>query len=198
MKKYFDQLKNEYQRNNRDLGLHLQAVKAMTVVMKKKHGVDVDWIYDATRKSLDAKTNTALEDRAIGLIAALLVAHGSSFNQAKFALCDWLNFGESKVKGAYRSVCTRYNLPRNKKNLENKEFLKAARYCLVEFPEIITKDFPDRYERAYEAFKKVQNFYQTYLIRRYAAKAYKDAGIDLDIDTWVDSFEVLGRLNRSN
>jgi hypothetical protein len=195
MKQAFEFLRKEYVRNGNDIGIYLYAVKAMTIKMKDLHNVDTDWVYAAACHNLSSKTKTYMEDRTIGIMAALLVGNGSPFNQAKLALCDWLNISETKVKSAYYSVCNFHRLPRNKANLENKAFMKSAHFVPAKLYLDAGRMFPDRYPKASEAFIAAFKKSRIDIHQKYIRKISKAMNIDVD-DTLL-SFQIFEE-DRSN
>lgn len=153
-----ERLRVKYEQSNHDIGSFLKSLRALTHAVQKTNGVDAEWLYEAARHHLNAKTKTYLEDKKIGLLAALLVGYGSSFNQAMLALCEWLDVGETKVKAAYYYTCKEYGLPKNKNNLKNERFMKLAMplacTMLIQY-----KAFPEKYQQAHKAFMAA--IYQT-------------------------------------
>lgn len=156
-----ERLRVKYEQSNHDIGSFLKSLRVLTHAVQKTNGVDAEWLYEAARYHLNAKTKTYLGDKKIGLLAALLVGYGSSFNQAMLALCEWLDIGDTKVKAAYYSTCKEYGLPKNKDNLKNERFMKRAMplacTMLIEY-----KAFPTKYERAHKAFMAA--IYQTQVL----------------------------------
>ena len=150
----FERLKEEYESSDHDLGAFIRAIKDFSDSLKRAHGIDSSWIYDAALHHLKAKTKTYIENRKIGLLAALLVGYGCPFNQVKNAMGEWLGPGDTKVKGAYAKICNEFDLPRNQENLSNEKFMEKAELLPYHMAKIIEKPFPKRYEEAYHAFKE--------------------------------------------
>lgn len=153
----FDKMKEDYESSDHDLGVFIRSLKTVAYVMKKKHGTDIDWLFEGALHHLRAKTKTYIDDKRLGLLAALLVGYGSSFNQVMQALGEWLDISDTKIKNAYYSVNKEYKLPKNESNLDCPAFIKKAELM----PYIMTiqndRPFPKRYKKAYDAFIKARH-----------------------------------------
>lgn len=197
MTKLFNKLKTEYESSDHDLGTFVRSLKSVAYAVKKKHGYDIDWLCDAALYHLSAKTRTYIEDRRIGLFAALLVGYGSTFNQAMQALGEWLDISDTKIKNAYYAVCNEYDLPRNDGNLDNKAFIKKAEIMPYIMMIQNEKKFPDRYKKAYSAFLKAYQRAETVQVERIVDMMNKAGNHQICLNDIEERKEIIKEINQS-
>ncbi len=194
----FDKLKRDYEESDHDIGVFIRSLKTVSYVMKKKYDIDANWLVTAALHHLKAKTKTYVEDRRIGLLAALLVGYGSSFNQVMLSLCEWLQISETKVKNAYYAICKEYDLPRDAGNLGNEAFMNKAEII----PYIMTlqkdQDFPKTYKKSHEAFLKAHHQAEETHIDRTFQMIFETGNLQISLNDVEQKKEIIKEINQSH
>lgn len=193
----FEKLRADYESGDHDLGAFIRSLKTTAYVMKKKYDVDIDWLSDAALHHLKAKTKTYIQDKRIGLLAALLVGHGSSFNQVMQALGEWLDLGDTKIKNAYYAVNKDYDLPKDERNLDCQAFMKKAEII----PYIVmlqsNRPFPKRYEKAYDAFLKAYHQAEASHVEQIIRMATETGNLQISFADIEERKEIIRDINQS-
>lgn len=197
MAQIFDELKKSYEASDHDLGAFIRSLKIVAYAMKKKHGADIDWLYEGALHHLKAKTKTYVQDKRIGLMAALLVGYGSSFNQTMQALGEWLSLGDTKIKNAYYAVNKEYDLSKDGGNLQCLAFMKKAEF--IPYIMMIENDrpFPERYEKAYKAFLKAHHHAEAAHIDHILYMIRETDNLQVSIADIDERKEVIREINQS-
>ncbi|MCK5374097.1 MAG: hypothetical protein KAJ40_02320, partial [Alphaproteobacteria bacterium] len=191
MKKVFDKLKQDYESSDHDIGVFIRSLKTMSYVIKKKYDIDADWLVTAALHHLKAKTKTYIEDKRIGLLGALLVGYGSSFNQVMLALCEWFQISETKVKNAYYAVCKEYDLPRDAGNLGNDAFMSKAE--ILPYIMMIQNDraFPKTYKKSYKAFLKAYHKAEAVHVERILQMIFETENLQISMNDVEQKKEII-------
>lgn len=191
------ELQRKYDASNHDLGLFIRSLKVMTHLAKRQYGLDADWLCDAALHHLSAKTKTYIEDKRIGLLAVLMVGHGSSFNQAMLAIGEWMGIGDTKIKKAYLAVCDEYKLPRDERNLKNSAFMERAEGI----PYIMTireeKPFPICHEKAWAAFRKAYQIAEDSHVEQVFQMARKARNDKITLADVEERKDIIRQINQS-
>jgi len=193
----FEKLRADYESGDHDLGAFIRSLKTTAYVMKKKYDVDIDWLCDAALHHLKAKTKTYVQDQRIGLLAALMVGHGSSFNQVMQALGEWLDLSDTKIKNAYYAVNKNYGLPKDEGNLHCAAFMEKAE--IIPYIMMIQNQqpFPKRYKKAHDVFLKAYHQAEASHIEQIIRMVDETGNLHVSLADVEERKEIIRELNQS-
>lgn len=145
------ELKKKYTSQNRDPRFQAMALGHILHDFASQTDADLQWVQDEIMLHLEQKLEKQDELRSIGAATAMLVGHGSSFEQAKKAMAQWLLISETKVRDAYNKARKEYGLSGDETILDNQNFRMTFIYELSAMQKQLKKPFPKDYPKAHKA-----------------------------------------------
>lgn len=156
------ELKKKYTSQNRDPRFLAEALGRILHDFAPQTAADLQWVQDEIMLHLEQKLEKQNELRDIGAATAMLVGHGSSFEQAKKAMAQWLLISETKVRDAYNKIRKEYVLSGDKTILDNHDFRMTFIYELSTMQKRLGKPFPKDYPKAHTAMTEALKAADTY------------------------------------
>lgn len=151
LKSFLSEQKKQYIAQKRDVRFLTMALGRILHDFSLQTDADLQWVQDEIMAHLDQKLEKQNELRDIGAVTALLVGHGSSFEQAKKAMAQWLLISETKVRDAYNKVRKEFDLSGDQTILDNHDFRETFVYEPSSMQRQLKKPFPKDYPKAHKA-----------------------------------------------
>lgn len=157
LKSFLLEQQEKYNARDGDIRFLLSALGRILYEFAPHTDADMQWVQDEIMKNLDPKFQTKIEAMDIGGLIALLVAFGSSVEQAKEAVAQWYGISEKKARDAYNLILKDFDIDGKDGISTNYDFRMTFVYEASRAKRILKKPFPkDDYPAAFEAYKKAQ------------------------------------------
>lgn len=154
LKTYLAGQKSKYFKRKRDIRFLAQALGRVLHDFSPHTDADLQWIQDEVMAQIDPKLKTKMKALDIGGMIALLVAFGSSVEQAKEAVAQWHGVSEKTARDAYNMVRKDFGIKDKSEIQGNRDFRMTFVYEASSAAQRLKKPFPKDYPAACEAYKK--------------------------------------------
>lgn len=163
LKPFLNEQKKQYIRHDRDVRYLIVALGRVLHDFAPHTDADIGWLQDEIVCQLGPKLKKKMEIMRLGGMAALLVGHGSSSEQARKALAQWLLISDTKVRDAYAKIRKEFKLGKGDASiLKNYDFRATFIYEPAAFQQRLKKPFPEDYPKAYKAMQAALEAGQLY------------------------------------
>jgi|GEM_PF-7036722 len=168
---YLKAQKEQFYGRDRDARFLVKAFGRCLYELAKHSSVDMEWIHKELMTEMGSKFQTKLEAMDVGGLVALLVAFGSSVEQAKEAVAQWYLISEKTARDSYNLVLKDFGIKDKSEIASNRGFRMTYVYEPSAAARKLRKPFPTEYPAALEAYEKALK-----AEKEYAAKDPKSFG----------------------